>query len=263
METPPKALINRHGLSTKDFLIVLVIIGGGIFISFLMLPEIRSVRPAGHRTTCKNNLKLIGLALHNYHDRYGSFPPAYIADENGKPMHSWRVLLLPFLDAEDVYQKYRFDEPWDGPNNRLLAKDIFRAKTDYGLLSVFNCPSETEPGTVMTNYVAVVGPETCWQGTDGVKLDDIKDGASNTLLVVEVANSGIHWMEPRDLHVGQMTPMINAKAGQGISSRHPGGAQVLRADGSVWFLSEKLPTATVRGLLTVQGGENINDSRDY
>src|SRR5262249_42952585 len=76
------------------------------------------------RSQCKNNLKQIGLAMFNYHDAYGCFPPAYIADADGRPMHSWRVLLLPFLDEAARYRKYRFDEPWDGPNNSELATSV-------------------------------------------------------------------------------------------------------------------------------------------
>src|SRR5205823_4350421 len=150
--------------------------------------------------------------------------------------HSWRVLILPFLEQKQFYDEYRFDEPWDGPHNSQLANR---------LLDVFNCPTENhETGrktTPMTSYVAVVGPETAWPGKQTRRTEDVADGTSSTLLVVEIANSGIHWMEPRDLHVLQMAPTINPKAGQGISSRHIGGAQVLFADGSVRFLSEKLP----------------------
>jgi prepilin-type processing-associated H-X9-DG protein len=74
-------------------------------------------------------------------------------------------------------------------------------------------------------------------------------------MVVEVANSGIHWMEPRDLHVGQMTPRINSKSGQGISSRHPGGAHGLLADGSVRYIPELLTAEELRAWLTRNGGE--------
>src|SRR5262249_28073198 len=157
-------------------------------------------------------------ALHNYHEKYGSFPPAYIADEKGRPMHSWRMLLLPFLEQQQLFDEYRFDEPWNGPHNSRLADRI---------LAVFNCPSENHEkgrkGTQMTSYVAVLGPETAWPGDKPTKIRDFTDGTSQTLLVVEVANSGIHWMEPRDLHVLQMDHAINSKSGQGISSAHTGG----------------------------------------
>ena len=80
---------------------------------------------------CKMNLKLLAIALHNYHDTYGAFPPAYVADASGKPMHSWRVLILPHMEQLALYERYNFNEPWDGPNNILLANempDIFRCK---------------------------------------------------------------------------------------------------------------------------------------
>jgi hypothetical protein len=211
-------------------------------------------RRASLRSQCKNNLKQIGLALHNYADTYGSFPPAYIADENGRPMHSWRVLILPYLDQAPLYNQYRFDEPWDGPNNRKLASTI---------LAVFNCPSDDHGGTgnasTMTNYVAIVGPETPWPERGATKIRDITDGTSATLLVVEVANSGIHWMEPRDLHVVQMAPTVNAKSGQGISSRHTGGAQSLIADGAVRFVPESLSAEILRAWLTAHAGDESSN----
>jgi prepilin-type processing-associated H-X9-DG protein len=202
-----------------------------------------------HRPQCLNYLHNIALALHNYHANYGSLPPAYLADGNGRPMHSWRVLILPYLDRPDLYQAYRFDEPWYGPNNSKLHNLI---------VDLFNCP-EDHGGrkSTETSYVAVVGNETLWPGDHAVKLDDITDGLGNTLLVVEIADSGIHWMEPRDLHVAQMSRTINGKSGQGISSGHPGGAVVGFADGRVRFLSEKTPPATIGALLTIRGGEKI------
>jgi hypothetical protein len=108
--------------------------------------------PAAERTAaCKTNLKRLGLALHNYHDDHGSFPPPYIADKAGRPMHSWRVLLLPYLsesaEQQTVLREYRFDESWDGPHNRKLH-DL--------TLKVFRCPSDASPATE-TTYVAVVG----------------------------------------------------------------------------------------------------------
>jgi prepilin-type processing-associated H-X9-DG protein len=207
-------------------------------------------RPASRRSQCTNNLKQIGLALYNYHDKFGCFPPAYIVDDAGRPMHSWRVLILPFLEHGPLYNLYRFDEPWDGPNNKKLADTI---------LQIYNCPSDDHGGTstasTMTNYVAIVGPETAWPESSSTAIGDIRDGTSNTLLIVEVANSGIHWMEPRDLHVVQMAPTINSKAGQGISSRHTGGAEVLFADGHVQFIIDSLSVGDLRALLTARAGD--------
>ncbi len=241
----------RRRTSIWDILpltVVLVVIGG-VFLGFIvsdMSPE-----PA-RRSQCCNNLKQIGLALHNYHDRYHSFPPAYVADVTGRPIHSWRVLLLPFLEQERLYDCYRFDEPWDGPHNIQLVKDM---------PAVFRCPSDQTREGTCTSYVAVIGPETAWPGERTVSFSDIVDGTSNTWLVVEVADSGIAWSEPRDLHVLQMAPEINAPAGQGVSSKHPGGAQVLFADGSVRFMAGAdspqpgLDPKTIHDALTISGGE--------
>ena len=78
-------------------------------------------RESPRRSQCRNNLKNIGLALHNYHEAHGCFPPAFVADANGKPMHSWRVLILPYLDQGPSRKMYSFNEPRDGPNNKKLS----------------------------------------------------------------------------------------------------------------------------------------------
>jgi hypothetical protein len=215
----------------------------------LLLPAVQT-RPRGsRRSECGNNLRQIVIALQNYHDVYGSFPPAYVADKSGRPMHSWRVLVLPFLEQKPLYDQYRFDEPWDGPNNAKLASQFVR---------IYGCPSDPHAQSdTHTSYVAVVGPGTAWPGEKAIQLGDIKDGTSSTLLVVEVHNAGIHWMEPRDLHLGQMPLAINPPRGQGISSEHPSGVQAAFADGRVQFLLNTTPPDTLRGLLTIDGGETV------
>jgi hypothetical protein len=111
----------------------------------------------------------------------------------------------------------------------------------------------------MTSYVALIGPDTVWPGNKPMQISDITDGTDATLLVVEVSNSGIHWMEPRDLHVSQMAPTINSKSGQGISSGHIDGAYVVLTDRAVRFLFDSLPPATIRALLSRAGGETVGD----
>jgi len=222
-----------------------------VVVGFCLVPVHRSSPEASRRMQCSNHLKQIGLALQNYHDTYGCLPPASIADAQGKPMHSWRVLILPFMEQKALYDKYRFDEPWNGPNNSKLHKEI---------VNVFCCPSrpKQQPRTE-TSYVAVVGTETVWPGTDVVKLADFKDGTSNTILVAELANSGIHWMEPRDLHVMQMPMAVNPTQGQGISSVHPNVALAVFVDGHTQALTKNTPPEILRALLTIAGGEQIGD----
>jgi prepilin-type processing-associated H-X9-DG protein len=197
------------------------------------------------RSDCRNNLRQIGLALQQYHDAYGSFPPAYVADANGKPMHSWRVLLLPYLENRMLYQQYDFNEPWDGPNNRRLAKYC---------ITCFRCPHSTSP-FAETNYVVAIGSRTLWPGAAGGSFDDIPDGTPQTVLVVETANSGIVWSEPRDLDASTMNVTINSARGKGISSMHARGANVVMADGSVRLLPDSMNWEALHALLTRNGGE--------
>jgi len=223
----------------------------------VLYPAVQNAREAARRSQCKGDLHWLGFALQHYHEFYGCFPPPYVADANGRPMHSWRVLILPFADKAPLYSEYRFDEPWDGPNNRRLASRI--ASGDH---SLFHCHSDRpdwqKPDLLMTSYLAVVGPGTAWEEGKCTKLSDMTDRPESTLLLVEVADSCVHWMEPRDLHILQMAPTINPKAGKGISSRHPGGAHVVTAGGTTRFLSDELPASTIRGLLTIRGGEEIS-----
>ena len=216
-------------------------------VIMLLLPATQLERVGPRPLSCRSCLKQIGLSLHVYHEHYGSFPPAYIADAGGRPMHSWRVLLLPFMEEKKLYELYRFDEPWDGPNNRKLHGEMVR---------VFACPHNRgkQPETE-TNYLAVVGPQTMWPGEKATKWSEIKDGSSNTIMVVEVHGSGIHWMEPRDLHMVQMSIAINPARGQGVSSGHPHGATFLFADGRVQFLPDETPPDALRAALTIAGGE--------
>jgi prepilin-type processing-associated H-X9-DG protein len=219
-----------------------------LFLVVFLLPEVSGSREASRRKTCNSNLRQICLALHAYHEIYGRFPPAYVADQGGKPMHSWRVLILPFMEERELYDAYDLDEPWDGPNNRKLADQC---------PEVFLCPSSTEAGPANVNYVAVVGPRTMWLGSESTRRSDAKDGTANTIMLVEVVKSRVHWMEPRDPDMSQLALRINPplQPGRwGISSRHPGGAQVAMADGSVLFLSETTDWPTVEGLLKKDDG---------
>ena len=233
----------RRLLSISPVQVVLVVSVLGI-LAALFLP---AVQTTGHRPRhpCANNLKQIVIALHNYHDTYGSLPPAYVADKNGRLMHSWRVLILPFLEEKALYDQYRFDEPWDGLNNRKLADRNVR---------LFCCPSDHPQSSTETSYVAVIGPHTAWPGEKTLSLADLADGTASVLLVVEVHDSGIHWMDPRDLHVTQMAPSINATHGQGISSHHLHGANAGFADGHVQYLDDSLPADVLRSWINIDDG---------
>lgn len=228
----------------------LVKIAGVVFllgtVLALCIPVGGSTGPSSRRSQCTNNLRQIGLALQAYEQKYGSFPPAYVADSSGKPLVSWRVLILPFLEESTLASAIHQNEAWDSPNNR---------KSTATPLLVFQCPSDPVAAvgaSGLCNYFAVVGPNAAWAGANPRKLSDFKD-PRHTILVVEIENSGVHWAEPRDLYVGQMATVINPATRQGISSAHHGGANVLFADGHVEFLPDSTDPKALAATLDIRG----------
>ncbi len=241
-----RAFVRR--IVSPGFLIGVVVVG---LLVVLVAIGIGRTRCAMLINGCTCHGKVLGLALQNYHDEHGTFPPAYIADADGKPMHSWRVLILPYLEEQELYAKYRFDQPWNGPHNRELAK--------RHQLSQYVCPA-ADGTSGETSYVAVVGPETMWPGAKGKHIDDIRDGTSKTIAIIETANSGIHWMEPRDLTLDEALRGVNSAKRPCISSHHPSGANVIWGDAHVSFLPNGLPPETLRELLTASGREHAESS---
>jgi len=224
---------------------------GGCVIALLvalLLPAVNAARDASSKTHCANNLRQIGVALQSYAMDHGSFPPAYLADENGTPMHSWRVLILPYLNEDLLYQQYDFDEPWDGLNNMVLANQM---------PACYECPSDPQTASQETSYMVIVGPETMFPGTEAVRQAQCRDGLSTTLCVVEVANSSVTWTEPQDLAADKMLFEITAGGRQEIGSYHLGGAHVLFCDGSVQFLSDATSPEELEALSTRDGGEQV------
>jgi prepilin-type processing-associated H-X9-DG protein len=227
-----------------------LLICGGVLLA-LLLPAVSSSRGAARAMTCKNNLKQIAIALHNYHDTYKTFPAAYVPDENGRPMHSWRVAILPFLEQQHIFNQYDFNEPWDGPNNSQLA-------SMYPQLEVYRCPEDTQSGFDSTSYMAVVAPDGVFEGGKWNSIADIPDGTSNTILVVEVTGAATHWMQPVDLDAEALNRMINAAHdGSGVASNHPQGVNVAMADGAVITLTDATDLETLRRLVTKSDGAPV------
>jgi hypothetical protein len=228
---------------------LLAVIGIG-FIAWMVI-AVRDAQEAARSTQCRGRLAQIHLALHNYHDTYGSFPPAYIADQNGKPMHSWRVLIMPFLDGNDFYQQYRFDEPWDSPHHQQIAKRYENIR--------FHCPSGPHgTGNPLTNYVVIVGDQTAFPGSSTTSLSDFIDGEDNTLMLVEIRDSGIHWMEPRDLTFNEMSFTPNDASRPSISSPHRIGPAVVFADSiRSYRVQSTVRAETLRAFATIAGHEDV------
>ena len=214
----------------------------------MLMPAIGASREAARRAQCVNNLKQIALAMHNYHDVNGRFPAPVLHGPDGKTPYSWRVALLPFLEANDVYKEYRFDEPWDGPNNRKLIPRM---------PALFACPDhdEAQPGH-FTSYFVLTGPDTLFPDRkEGVQIHEVTDGTSNTIMVIE-ARRETPWTKPEDI------PYDKDKPFPATGVLHPGGFNAAFTDGAVKFLSRSIDPTVLKALVTRAGGEVIsNDSR--
>ncbi|MBN1588040.1 MAG: DUF1559 domain-containing protein [Pirellulales bacterium] len=255
VESPISAPAPPRKSPSTTLVVVFVVLGGGFMLLVcggilvaLLLPAVQAAREAARRAQCMNNMKQVTLALHNYESEYGQFPPAYVADKDGKPMYSWRVLILPYLEQQDLYERYHLDEPWDSPANRAVTQVP---------ISSFQCASSPPgrtgfPNGAPTNYVMVVGPGCVSEGPTSHKISDISDGTANTILLAEVAGSDIAWAEPRDLDAQTMSYVIDDPSGRPcISSNHPGVVNVAMADGSVHRLDNDTDPETVRQMTQI------------
>ena len=220
----------------------LVAVGAG-----LLMPAVAKVRMAAARMSSQNNLKQLAIAVHNYEATYGHLPHD-ITDKNGKPILSWRVAILPFIEQDNVYKKFKLDEPWDSPNNKPLS-DL--------AIKVFMSPQAkpiTAPG--MTHYKAFAGPGTVFEPGKLLKLTDIPDGTSNTILFVE-AGEPIPWAKPGDIPFDPKKPLPKL-ALPGV----PDLVNVAMCDGSVRTMKVSgLTDKKLKALITRDDGEIIDDDK--
>lgn len=235
---------NSKKKKSKSHLPALVFSGIIIFLLIgLLLPAIRSAKEPARRMSCGNNLKQIALALRNYETDYGGLPPAYTVGPDGQRLHSWRALILPYIEEKAMYESIDFSKPWDDPANALAYASA---------PPVFCCPSQEYPQD-HTSYLALVGADRCFLPTESRKLADITDGLFGTLMIVEVANGQtVHWMCPQDIE-----EPLNVKFSPASPEPHAGGRQTARVDGSVSFLSSQVDSQSLTALETIAGNEHI------
>lgn len=194
--------------------------------------QIAAAQAASRGAKSANNLKLLGIGMHNYHDTYKAFPSAVLYGPDGKTPYSWRVAILPFIGEGPLYDRYRFDEPWDGPNNRKLLAEM---PTTYRHPSA---PIDSQHAS----YFGLVGPGTVFDGEEASRIKDIMDGTSNTLMLVE-AEREIPWTKPEDIPYEPDRPIPSL----GFSER---GFLAALCDGSVRFIRGSAREGALRLLIT-------------
>ena len=192
-----------------------------------------------------NNLKQLALAMHNYHDAYRGLPSHAIYSKDGKtPLLSWRVAILPFIEADHLYKQFKLDEPWDSPHNRALIPQMPKVYLDP------LAPKATEPGK--THLQIFVGGGAPWER--GPKQPTIPrtflDGTSNTILIAQAAEPVI-WTKPDDLTYDPAQPLPRLGVEPTV------GPIVAMADGSVRVIPLKVTEKSLRAVITAAGGEVI------
>ena len=209
----------------------------------LILPAIQAAREAARRSQSMNNMKQLMLATLLYEDSHKVMPPNAIYSADGKPLLSWRVAMLPYLEQQALYSQFHLDEPWDSPHNRTLIEKM---------PAVFDNPNINEPGK--TDYLALVGSECVMDGTAaGISFAKISDGTARTIVLVESdADRAVEWTRPDDIKFDAKNPHA------GFGKLRPGGSSAAFCDGHIQFISVEIDPGLMKALVTRNGRETVN-----
>jgi hypothetical protein len=197
---------------------------------------IRSARQEAMHRQLANNMKQTGLGILTFNELNGHLPRAVHKDKSGQPLSSWRFRVLPFLEA--IMMDVDYDARWDDDSNEFNRHFI------NSEMFVYCCPwAKKSSGKLNTNIVAITGPGTAFNDDRDVRLEDLPPDLA---LLIEIADSGTHWMAPGDLDIRNVPASIT----QGILG---GGVHVFFADGSVWFFRPDTPLEELKKFFTIEG----------
>jgi len=227
--------IGRFVTTLAVICVVVVLIG-------LLLPALRYPRESARHATCGSQLRNIALALQAYESVYHALPPPYTVDAEGKPLHSWRTLILPYVGQQLLYRKIDLSKSWDDPVNNAAYETT---------PSIYRCPSAVIPSG-HTTYLAVVAPNGCFHPTRARKLAEITDSPGMTLMIVEVgSDQAVHWMCPTDIGEERILDPKTFPNGP-----HSGQVQAVCVDGRVLQLSKDSKPDTLRAMISIGGQDD-------
>ena len=240
----------------RRYKLVGVVVAALLVVAFVR--QVRNAREQARESVCNAHLYKMVFAMRLYHEQHGRLPPPYVVDEAGTPMHSWRVLLLPYLGYDELYSQYNFEEPWNGPNNSKLKNKM---------PDIYRCPNLGTVNSSQTSYFVVVGAGTAFPANRNVGIENfagatdaelmITDDPTTTALVIESATRTTNWLEPNDL-------LLQDLLGDGEFERmldecpDPAGIGVVFVDGKYFRISARTSAKDLRSMWTIQGGEFLN-----
>lgn len=246
-------------LRKRDFTLQEVATVCGVVALVLMLLPSQYSPPwaldrAAKRATCLNKIRQLVLACHNIQSESLRFPPPYSTDSDGQPLHSWRVLILPYLEEQALYDDLDLTKPWNHPDNLKHA---------HRMPKLFQCKqyvarANDRFANVMTSYNAVIGEQTIWNPTESRNFDDVRDGCSNTIMIIESDAHRVHWMSPNDLRFDEIIAINPEGETNLLISHHAGGTSVAYVDGSSKFVPSETKVDDIKAHLTISGGEKLN-----
>lgn len=225
----------RLGFTLIEFLVVVTILA---IVVAMMLPVTRTARGPMRTAQCMNHLRQVGLALYNYHDAFGSFPPPYTVDSDGRRLHSWRTLILPFLEQRELYESIDLTKPWDDPvNAEALATSI----------EIFRCWASDSLEPNYTKYLAIVGEESAFHPDRARDFSEFSSSIATTVMLVEVATAdAVPWMQPTDV---DSQYLANLSDDPDVERGH--GTHVMRADNVIRIISQETPLEERMALSTI------------
>lgn len=251
-------------LSGEGFAVTGLVLGGlGTLIApvlvGLLLPAVQAAREAARRTACTNNCRQISVAMLTAESATQQIPAA-IVDERGRPLLSWRVAILPYIEEQALYAEFHLDEPWDSEHNRALIPRMPQ---------VYLCPSTpTAREEGVTTYLAAAGRGMALDApavppgqnrrpkVAGVRLEGLTDGTANTILVVEVPpEDAVPWTKPVDFDCAPAAAHDLLFGG----AAHAGGIHMAAfADGHIRAITSDVEPQTLSALLTRAGAEQVS-----
>lgn len=251
---PPRAGGRWVGWAAAS-LVTLLIVGSLLFAAIRFGGRTMSTLANSREQTASiRNLEKVAAALNSYAADQGTYPPPFTVDSQNRKLHSWRVLLLPYLGEEDLYNEFDLNLAWDHPVNQTIAT--------YQMPSVYQHPSGMTAGRFnQCAYYYVVGNETLFPSRGPLGPDDILDDPAQTILVTEGSPkmNTMSWIEPVELDFSQMQGRIGNAMGSEAGGWIDGGVAFVTADGRGHFLADTTEPATFRALITPRGGERLSD----